>query len=341
VTTLRRSNATTIADVAAAAGVSISTVSRVVRDDNDVSPATREKVQDVIASLGYRPSSIARALVSGQTQILALFVSDLTNPFYPQLFKAVERAAAQAGYAVIVCSTDDDDDTAAHYVERLLQQGLDGLIYASSGGEEDTLVELLGDPRRLVFVNRRPKVTGCSFVVSDNRAGSASLTRHLLQNGHRMIGFIGGPSFAANANERLDGFHDAMREVPGATALVSSGPFSKDTGLKATSNWLKAGLPMTAIIGVNDTVALGAMEGILDRGLRVPEDMSVAGFDNVDLASSSVLRLSTVAQDIAAMGSQAVQILLGQLRRKDRFAPTQVILPSSLHLRQSTDARRE
>lgn len=336
-----RSGLPTINDVAARAGVSISTVSRAMRGGAEVSEATRERVQQVVRELGYRPSSIARALVAGQTRVLALLVSDLSNPFYPQLAKAVEREASSAGYAVVICNTDDDDEAALRSLERLLMQGLDGVIYASGSGNEGKLLELLGEPRRLVFANRRPRTEACSFVVSDNKHGSVELTRHLLELGHRHIGFVSGPSFAANATERLAGFHEALREYPDATALVSTGPFAKETGLHAVGGWLDHRFPLTAVIGVNDTVALGALEAILDRGLRVPEDVAVAGFDNVDLASSAILRLTTVAQDIQTMGSTAVRLLLDQLRSAEDFVPQHTVLSATLLPRRTTDQKLE
>lgn len=320
----------TIIDVAAEAGVSISTVSRVMRGGQDVSEATRLRVESVVRRLGYRPSSIARALVSGESRVLALLVSDLSNPFYPQLAKCVERSARESGYAVVICNTDDDDSTAIAYLERLAQQGLDGVIYASGCGDEEKLVSVLGDPRRIVFTNRRPAHEAWSYVVSDNQRGARVLTEHLLSQGHRHIGFVGGPDYATNAVDRAAGFHQALRNYPDATALVSTGPFVKETGLRTVGHWLDNGFPLSAVIGVNDTVALGALEAILDRGLRVPEDIAVAGFDNVDLASSSVLRLTTVAQDIEEMGRKAVAILLSQLRSTDDFSATQITLEPAL-----------
>jgi LacI family transcriptional regulator len=308
-----------------------------MRQGGDVSEATRERVQRVVDELGYRPSAIARALVSGETRVLALLVSDLSNPFYPQLAKAAEREASEAGYSLIICNTDDDDEHAFRSLERLLMQGLDGVIYASGCGNEERLLSLLGDRRRVVFANRRPTVESCSYVVSDNYHGSMELTRHLLSLGHRHIGFVSGPPFATNAAERLAGFHAALRDHPDATALVSVGPFSKKTGLEAVGGWLDQGFPLTAAIGVNDNVALGALEAILDRGLRVPEDIAVAGFDNSDLASSAILRLTTVAQDIQQMGRTAVQVLLGQLGSSDSFEPQHHVLDATLLPRRTTD----
>jgi LacI family transcriptional regulator len=329
----------TIIDVAAAAGVSTSTVSRVLRSGGDVSDATRRHVESVVHQLGYRPSSIARALVSGESKLLALLVSDLSNPFYPQLAKSVERAASEAGYAVVICNTDDDDTTAIRYLERLSQQGLDGVIYASGCGDEDRLVTVLGDPRRIVFVNRRPSRDSWSYVVSDNKRGARLLTEHLLGLGHRHIGFVGGPDYATNAIDRAAGFHQALHGQADATGMVSVGPFSKETGLRTVQRWLDSGFPLTAVIGVNDTVALGALEAILERGLRVPEDIAVAGFDNVDLASSTVLHLTTVAQDIEAMGRRAVAILLDQLSTSEDVEPTQVVLEPTLVPRRTSGHR--
>ncbi|MEO7666665.1 MAG: LacI family DNA-binding transcriptional regulator, partial [Dehalococcoidia bacterium] len=193
----------TIDDVARAAQVSVSTVSRVIRDHPDVQSETRAAVLATIDSLGYRPSSIARALVSGETRLLALLVSDFTNPFYPQLAKSIEEEADRAGYMVVICNTRDRTADARRQLTRLLGQGLDGVIHASVGRDEEAVLSVLGDVWRVVFTNRPPRSRSVSYVVSGNADGAAELTRHLLSLGHQRIGFVGGPPYARNATERL------------------------------------------------------------------------------------------------------------------------------------------
>lgn len=326
----------TIVDVAREAKVSVSTVSRVLRDHRDVDSDTRSVVQAAIEKLGYRPSPIARALVSGQTRLLALLVSDFTNPFYPQLAKSIEHEAAKAGYTVVICNTHDRPAETSRHLTRLLGQGLDGVIHAAVGRDELTVLSLLVDLRRVVFTNRPPSSESVSYVVSDNFNGAAELTRHLLALGHRRIGFVGGPKYARNATERLRGFMAEMSKVANAEALVVEGDFSKVGGESAVLRWLDEGSRPTAIIAINDSVALGAMEPLIRRGLRIPHDIALAGFDGTELAASPLMSLTTVDQHSDKLGRLAARILLKQLAT-DSFVPTRQILPTQLLLRGSTE----
>jgi LacI family transcriptional regulator len=327
----------TIVDVARSAGVSVSTVSRVVRNLPDVSAETRDRVRAAIGALGYRPSPIARALVSGQTRLLALLVSDIANPFYPQLAKSVEHEAKQHSYAVIICSTADRTGETRRYLQRLLAQGLDGVIHASVARDQAALMSILGDPRRVVFTNRRPSGSAPSYVVSDNRAGAADLTRHLLAAGHRRIGFVAGPAYASNAIERRSGFLAAMGEVAGSEPLVADSDFSAEGGAEVVTQWMACATPPTALIAINDSVALGVLEALTNHGIHVPADVAVAGFDGVRLAASPLLDLTTVDQHIEQLGREAVQILLHQLGCPPGAKPVQKVLPTQLLLRSSTE----
>jgi LacI family transcriptional regulator len=330
----------TIIDVARTAGVSVSTVSRVVRNHSDVSAETRRAVQEAIDLLDYRPSPIARALVSGQTRLLALLVSDITNPFYPQLAKSVEREAGRDDYTVVICNTGDRTAETRRYLERLLRQGLDGVVHASAARDEAVLLSLVDDHRRVVFANRRPKSKSVSFVVSDNYGGAMQLTNYLLEHGHRTIGFICGPAFARNATERLDGFRAAMSARPNAQALIADGDFSTRSGAEAAKAFLDGANPPTAIIGVNDSIALGALGALRERNLRVPDDIALAGFDGVQVSSTSLVGLTTVDQHIDEMGREAVRLLIRQLNTAE-FAPTRHVLPSELLVRASTAGHRD
>jgi LacI family transcriptional regulator len=327
----------TIDDVARAAGVSVTTVSRVLRDQSDVSDATRAHVREVIEALGYRPSPIARALVAGRSRVLVLLVNDIANPFYPQLAKSVEDEAKTAGYSVVICNTADRTAETRRYVERLLTQGIDGVIHASVARDEQTILGMITDKRRIVFANRRPSHPGVSYVVSDNQHGAAELTRHLLSLGHRRIGFIAGPAYARNALERLSGFQQAMAEVPGSEPLVVEGDFSADSGSKAVLGWIGQQHPPTAVIAVNDAGALGALGALAQQNLKSPHDVAVAGFDGTWLSSSPLIRLTTVDQHIGKLGKRAVQLLLKQIVSSGKFQPVHEVLPTQLLLRDSTD----
>jgi LacI family transcriptional regulator len=331
--------APTIDDVARAADVSITTVSRVVRNHADVRDVTRARVQAAIDELGYRPSPIARALVRGRTQTLALLMSDIANPFYPQLAKVIESEASRRDYIVVMCGTDDDRSQARRRVRRLVDQGVDGLIHASVGEDEEAVLALM-DPGRVVFTNRRPARPDCNYVVSDNRAGARALTEHLIAAGHRRIGFVGGPEYASNARERLEAFRATVAEHAGVTALVAEGEFSPDTGARAARAWLAGDAPPTAMIGVNDSVAVGALEAVLDAGLDVPGDIAVAGFDGIQLTSSRTLEMTTVSQHIEEMGRRAVAAILRLLGGNPPRRPIHEVLEPTLVVRHTTGGAR-
>ena len=332
----RPSSRVTIVDVASAAGVSVSTVSRVIREHVDVQSVTRTKVQAAIETLRYRPSPIARALVSGETRLLALLVSDITNPFYPQLAKSIEQEAAKAGYTVVICNTGDRIAETQRHLTRLLGQGLDGVIHAAVGRDEATVLSILGDHRRVIFINRPPVDDSVSCVVSDNFGGAVDLTRYLLSRGHRRIGFIGGPSFARNATDRLRGFRQAMSEVTDAVPFMVETAFSRNSGTRALKKWLDDDCGLTAVIAINDVVALGAMEVLIRRNLRMPADVALAGFDGTAIAASPVMGLTSVDQHIDEIGRRAVLLLLKQLG-SESFVPTRQVLPTKLLLRHSTE----
>jgi LacI family transcriptional regulator len=295
-------------------------------------------VDAAVDQLGYRPSPIARALVSGQTRLLALLVSDITNPFYPQLAKSVEQEAKRDNYTVVICNTADRTAETRRSLERLIQQGLDGVIHASVARDEKVVLSLIGDARRVVFTNRRPSEGSVSYVVSDNHGGAAELTRHLLSQGHQRIGFVAGPAFARNAVERLDGFLEVMATTADAEPYVAQGDFTTEGGARAIQNWMQADPSPTAVIATNDSVALGALEALTDLRLRVPADVALAGFDGVRLAASRIIDLTTVDQHIEQMGRLAVRTLLRQLA-DPVSAPRREVLPTRLLLRGSTEGR--
>jgi LacI family transcriptional regulator len=305
----------------------------VIRNHSDVSDEMRAHVLRVIGELDYRPSAVARALVSGRSNTIGLLISDIANPFYPQLAKSIEREAAAQGYALVICNTDDNVEESVAYVRRLIDQGVEGVIHASVGLDEEEVLKLLGDPRRIVFTNRRPKSRRVSYVVVDNAMGAAAATRHLLEAGHRRLGFVGGPSWAANARERRDGFMRTVRDA-GAEAVVYEGDFTADSGAAAVREWVASKNPPTAVIGVNDSVALGVIGELATLGSFAPR-MAVAGFDDIDLAGLRIIGLTSVAQHIGEMGERSARLLLRQLAGKSR-PPVRQVLQPVLHARRTT-----
>lgn len=265
--------------------------------------------------------------------MLALLVSDIANPFYPQLARAIERKAALRDYTLVICSTDDNPSESSRHMDRLAAYGIDGIIHASVGEDEATV---LGDPPTrvpIVFTNRRPQSTTQHFVVSDNDGGARTLTQYLLDLGHRKIGFVAGPASASPTVERLSGFTKTMAGTVGAQPIIFRGRFDPETGNAAVHAW-RAERP-TAIIGVNDLVSMGVIEGLLAEGLRVPEDVSVAGFDDAGYASSRLVGLTTVAQDIHQLANVSVEVLFRALESSEPLPRVQRVLPTALHIRRT------
>jgi LacI family transcriptional regulator len=280
---------------------------------------------------------LARALVSGYSRTIALVVSDISNPFYPQLAKSVEREARLQGFAMVICNTEDEPDETVRYVRELIDHGVAGIVHGSVGLDEQRVLDVLGDARRIVFTNRRPVSGAVSYAVSDNRLGARLLGEHLTDLGHRRIGFIAGPVWAANSRERLVGLAEAAAAA-GAELLSLHGDFTPDSVAGMLDTWLADGPYPTAVVGVSDHVALAALAGLNERGFRIPNDVAVAGFDDINLVVSRLLGLTTVAQRIDELGRRAVQILLRQLRSKT-FRVQRVELAPDLVIRQTT--RRE
>lgn len=332
----RARGSATIADVAAAAGVSPSTVSRAIRGHPDVGEQTRAQVLASVDTLRYRPSTLARALASGRSQTVGLLVSDIANPFYPRLAKAVERECRKRHYSLVICNTDDSELESVEYIERLTDQGVEGFIHASVGIDEGPVLEALRDAKRIVFANRRPRSESVSYVVSNNEAGGRQLGEHLVSLGHRRIGFVAGPSWASSVEERRRGLSQALEDC-GGQLLVAEGDFAATKTPQAVQALLAAAIPPTAIVGINDRVAGGVYGLLLDLGLHVPGEMALAGFDNIDFGWVQALSLTTVAQRTDTMGRRAVEILLRQLD-KPSVRITRQELPMDLLVRGTTDA---
>lgn len=334
-----RTGKATIRDIARDASVSVSTVSRVVRSSGDVSPATRARVLSVVEASGYRPSSLARALVYGHSNAIGLLVSDVANPFYPQLLKGIERAAQRAGYAVLICATEDSADASLRHVRRLIDHGVRGIIHASVGRDEPYVLEAVTPEMSLVFANRRPRDNAYSYVVADNSGGARLLADHLIRNGHRRIGFINGPSWASNAQERLSAFSHQIEDAGGET-IVAGEDFTMESAERAARLLMAQADPPTAVVGVNDTIAVEALRVLRELRYRVPEDVVVAGFDAVDTAATRLLELTSVSADTQLMGSSAFQILLRGLRGTLR-SPVHKVIPTTLVIRGSTSMATE
>jgi len=327
----------TIRQVAQHARVSVSTVSRVMRDHPDVSDETRQAVQQVIDSLGYRPSLLARGLILKRTNSLGLIVSDITNPFYPQLAKGLEEAASTRGWVVIMGNTESDSSRTERHVDAMLERGVDGIVFASVTTGDETVPRLVDANYPVVLVNRRLACVDTHYVVVDNVRGAELATTHLVELGHKRIAHITGPQYAANTVERRQGYALSLRNagLEVSDDLVSAGDFSVRGGDGAMQRLLDLSEPPTAVFVTNDFMALGALEAIKAAGLRWPDDLAVVGFDDIALAGSSLIELSTVSGRIYEMGARAVGILLDLITEAPPQRAVQEVLEPKLIVRRT------
>jgi LacI family transcriptional regulator len=340
--TQRRDQAT-MRDVAHHAGVSTATVSRVLAGIGKPRPEVAAAVLAAVSELEYRPSGIARSLKLRSTRTLGLIVTDIENPFFPELVRAADDAAHERGYTILLGSAADDDERAMRYLDLMVDRRVDGLIVASSAVTERHWSWLVRATIPVVVVNAEPSALGgVSVIASDNEAGTRMAVEHLVALGHRSIGYISGPEAYTAARPRLQGFRNACREAglpPDATPVVP-GDARVESGERGVARLLEIQPGVTAICVYNDLTAIGTLGALRARGLAVPDDVSVVGFDDIAAAAWVDPPLTTVVQQKRAMGRLAVERLAQAIGSEQPAAPELVRLPVLIRQRRSSAAPR-
>ena len=333
----------TIADVARRAGVSTATVSRVLSGLGGARPATRARIETAARDLGYRPSAIARSLKLRTTKTFGLIITNIENPYFPQLVRAVEDAARLDGYALLLCNAADDPGRESFYLDLLVDRRTDGVIIAASSLGERHRAWLREARIPIVLVNALARGVRLPSVTSDNRNGGFVAAAHLLDLGHRRLGVLTAGRRNADAPLRQVGVRDAMSRAgldPDALAMVVGDP-GVVGGETAMSEMLDRHPGVTAIIAYNDLMAIGALRTVRARGGQVPRDVSVIGFDDVDVAAYVEPPLTTISQSTAELGRLAVRLLIDRVRDdlaggEPATAAVRIVVPVRLHVRGST-----
>jgi LacI family transcriptional regulator len=333
-----------ITEVARLAGVSIATASRVVSSaDYPVSAATRARVLEAAASLDYVPNALARGLLKSQIPVVAVIVHDITDPYFAEVVRGVEDAASPAGYLVITCSSERDAERETSYVRLLRSMRAASVIFAASGLDDPDSNQEIGKHLAAMrndgaaVVHLSPHALGPADVGVDNEAGMASMIEALVALGHRDIAFLAGPSTLFVARARLAGYRHGLEaaRVPFDERLVIHTSFDKDGGALGVDTLLGGPARFTAIACANDPLAMGALARLAELGIDIPGQVSVAGFDDVPVASITSPSLSTVRLPLREMGrrgfSEAARILGGE-------ALVPAVLPTELAMRESTAA---
>ena len=336
-----------ITEVARLAGVSTATASRVVSEaDYPVSPATRERVLEAARTLDYVPNALARGLLKSRVPVVAVIVHDITDPYFAEIVRGVEDAAALAGFLVITCSSERDPERERGYVRLLRSMRAAAVVFAGSGLDNRELNEeidrhlaaMRADGAAVVHLS--PPACGEPDVGVDNVAGIASMVEALVDLGHRRIAFLAGPSSLFVARDRLDGYRRGLAAagIEADDALVIHTSFDREGGALGVDTLLAGATPFTAIACANDLLALGALERLAAFGIDVPGDVSVAGFDDISVASLTAPALSTVRLPLRELGrlgyAHADRALAGEP------CPPE-LLPTELVLRGSTAVARQ
>lgn len=328
----------TIKDVARESGVNISTVSRALNDEYGVHPETREHVLAVANRLKYRPNRVARGLVTGRSNTLALIVSDIRNPFFAEVTRGAEDAARTAGCDLVLCNSDLDATKQIDYVHSLLEKRVDGILMNSVAVlSQAQQQELARCPVPIVLLNRSASRKTFSTVCADNEAGGRMAACYLLKLGHQAVAHITGPRHHGNLTDRARGFLQACG--PQGSPIVLHGENSFPGGYQLTLQLLHQHPQVTAIFAANDIMAFGAARAIHESGRRIPQDISLIGFDNLELASVISPPLTTIHQPKYELGKASVEILLRLADKDSKRAPEHIVLAVELIERQSCQQR--
>ena len=331
------SRAITIDDVARAAQVSPATVSRVVNGTRDVSADLAARVRAAVAELGYQPFGPARALRLQATDVWAVIVADIENPFFTSIVRGIEDGGRERGFRVMLCNSDEDLRKEADYIDVAISERMAGVVIAVASTRASRLETLRAAGIPIVAVDRRPSDRSIDCVLVDNERGAADATRHLIEVGAQRIACITGPQRVSTATERLAGYRKALRHagVAADPSLVARQDFREAGGYKAMRDLCALPEPPDAVLVANNLMTVGALEALRDEGLTVPNDMRVVGFDDAPWAKLLQPSLSVVAQPTYEIGRRSAELLIGA--RAEPSRPRQEILLSpQLIVREST-----
>ena len=340
---ITRMDIITIRDVARRAGVSSMTVSRVINGSDRVSPATRQRVEEAIAELGYVPSRLARGLIRQKTGTLALIVPDVANPFFTLIVRGVEDVARRADYRVILSDTRADLALEREAIEEILAHRVEGVAIAPVSDRSRTHLRRLtkfGVP--FVLIDRTIRGVDADVVVGDNVGGARRLVEHLISLGHRRIGFIVESDDVSTARDRRAGYETALQGagLPVDPRLVVRTTVDPAGGFDGMQRLLARDDRPSAVFTVNNLVALGAIEAVRAAGLEVPDDVALVCFDDIEFASRLYPFLTVMAQPAETLGSLGAQLLLERIDGRARYHGRTVVLPAEFIVRKSCGAVR-
>ncbi|WP_371794610.1 LacI family DNA-binding transcriptional regulator [Streptomyces sp. NBC_01718] len=323
-----------IKDVAAEAGVSVATVSRVLNSHPSVSPDAKSRVLAAVDALGYRPNAVARSLRTDQTRTLGLIISDVLNPYFTALARSVEEEARALGYSVIIGNADERPELQDHHIRTLLDRRIDGLLVSPTDGGSPQILDAARGGTPMVFVDRWIPGVDVPVVRADGCPAVRDLVAHLHRLGHRRLAIIAGPAATTTGSERVEAFRDALGELglPLPDAYIGQGDFQADSGRRATERFLALPEPPDVVFAADNLMALGALDAIRARGLRVPQDIALAAFDDIPWFVHTDPPVTAIAQPTGDLGRAAVRALVDVIEGRP---PQSVTLSARLVVRRS------
>ncbi len=328
---------TTMRDVAEKAGVSKATVSHVINETRFVEEVTKQRVQNAIKELGYRPSFAARSLTTQSSHIVGSIVSDVTNNFFAQIIRGIEDVLYSHNYSLMVCNTNEVLEREEYYIDILLRQGVDGIIAAATSQNWEVLNEASKLNVPIILLDRIFENATSSYVGVGNEQGAYLGTKHLIERGHRDIGILSGFHRLSTMRERLSGFQQAMHE----NGLIIreewslSTPLSIEDGKQAIQALMQLEAPPSAVFICNNLLSLGALIGLQEMGLSCPDDVAIIGFDDHPWAAVSSPPLTVIRQPTYAIGKTAAQMLLEAINSSNSDI-TSTVFDCELVIRGST-----
>lgn len=336
-------NSATIYDVAKKAGVSISTVSRVLNNSPQVKEGNRERVLQAIQELDYERNLLAAALMKKNTYTLGLIIVDIANPFYAEITRGVEDKAAEDNFNVIVCNTDYHLEKEAAYISILRQKRIDGLIFVTPEINDENISKLYQEQPDFSLVIIGSKIDDCALdtVLVNNYVGTRQAMEHLASLEHRRIGFIHGQIARISSQERLASYRLFLKEAgfQEDAKIIVGGAFEIDSGYQKAKELLQLDNPPSAIFAANDQIAVGVLQAAHAMGIKVPRELSVIGYDNTSLATITYPKLTTVAQPMVEMGRQAAKMAIERILGRRSSPEVRTLLPE-LVVRESTGPAR-
>lgn len=331
----------TIKDIARLAQVSTSTVSHVLNSTRFVSDSVKDRVLSAVKDLNYAPSALARSLKTKNTRTFGMLVTTSTNPFFAEVVKGVEAHCYLNGYSLILCNTEGDADRIRFSLSTLLQKQVDGLLLMCSEAEAPAFSQLSSQPNLpTVVMDWGPTDFQCDKIQDNSRQGGYLATRYLIEQGHKDIGCVSGPLDKLPSQQRLAGFVDAMTEanLPLQPQWQISGNFECDGGAAAFESLMQAPTRPTAMFVSNDVMAMGFIHAAYYAGINIPEQLSVIGYDDIELARYLTPALTTIHQPKQQLGRTAVEVLLERLNNPGSSSKT-IQLEPSLVIRDTVKSR--